>query len=75
MIHIGHLIKSKLKERKQTSVWLAKEMECSRTNLYKIFNKSDVSSRDLTRLSLILGYNFFAPLSKEMEAELDAENL
>ena len=39
MIDIGPIIKQKLKERKKTIVWLAENLSCSRTNVYKIFNK------------------------------------
>lgn len=45
MLHIGKLVKAKLKERAHTCVWLAQQMDCSRTNLYKIFNKEYVGSR------------------------------
>lgn len=58
MLHIGNLVKAKLKERAHTCVWLAAQMGCSRTNLYKIFNKKYVGSRDLEKLSLILNFNF-----------------
>lgn len=44
MLHIGKLVKAKLKERAHTCVWLAQQMDCSRTNLYKIFNKEYVGS-------------------------------
>lgn len=70
MLHVGKLIKTKLKERAHTCVWLAEQMGCSRTNLYKIFNKKYVGSRDLEKLSLILNFNFFEVLSKEMSEEL-----
>lgn len=36
---IGLLIKAKLRERKQSVVWLAGQLGCSRTNVYKIFGK------------------------------------
>ena len=38
--------------------------------LYKIFNKKYVGSRDLEKLSLILNFNFFEVVSKEMKEEL-----
>lgn len=71
MIHIGKLVRTKLRERAHTCVWLAEQMGCSRTNLYKIFNKQHVNSRDLEKLSVILNYNFFEVLSNEIQEELD----
>lgn len=39
---IGLLIKAKLRERKQSVVWLAGQLGCSRTNVYKnIWKKVD----------------------------------
>lgn len=70
MLHIGNLVKAKLKEKAHTCVWLAAQMGCSRANLYKIFNKKYVGSRDLEKLSLILNFNFFEVVSKEMKEEL-----
>lgn len=73
MLHIGNLVKAKLKERAHTCVWLAAQMGCSRTNLYKIFNKKYVGSRDLEKLSLILNFNFFEVVSKEMKEDWQIE--
>ena len=70
MLHIGKLVKAKLKERAHTCVWLAQQMDCSRTNLYKIFNKEYVGSRDLAKLSLILHFNFFEVIAEELKKEL-----
>lgn len=70
MLHVGKLVKAKLKERAHTCVWLAAQMDCSRTNLYKIFNKEYVNTRDLEKLSVILHYNFFEVLAQETKKEL-----
>ena len=59
MIHIGSQIKEKLKESGKTVVWFSKQMSCSRTNVYKIFEKASIDTDDLYRISCILHYNFF----------------
>ena len=64
MVNIGPLIRQKLKESGKTVVWFAKQLSCSRTNVYKIFEKSSVDSADLMRISLILDYDFFAEYSQ-----------
>jgi len=58
-IHIGKLIKDKLKEDGHSVVWLARKMPCDRTNIYNIFKNSHIDTRQLTRISLILRYDFF----------------
>ena len=67
MIDIGPIIKQKLKEIKKTIVWLAENLSCSRTNVYKIFNKRSVDTADLLRISDILDFDFFELYSKELK--------
>jgi len=58
-IHIGKIIKEKLKEFGHSVTWLAKEINCNRTNVYKIFNKSSIDTHQLVRISLALRHDFF----------------
>ena len=69
MVNIGEIIKQKLKERRKTVVWLAREMSCSRTNIYKIFEKSSIDTAELLRISSILEYDFFAVYSEQLGGE------
>lgn len=66
MIHIGKKIQEVLEEKNLTVVWFAGELGCSRTNVYKIFDKNSVDCNTMLRISKILNYNFF----KLYEAEL-----
>ena len=56
---IGLLIKAKLRERKQSVVWLAGQLGCSRTNVYKIFGKKSIDTDELMKISRILNFDFF----------------
>lgn len=67
MLEIGLLIRQKLKERKRTIVWLAEKLSCSRTNVYKIFDKRSIDTDYLIRISDILDYDFFALYSEELK--------
>lgn len=62
-LHIGRLIRAKLEEKGQTVTWLARQVPCSRTNIYKIFDRPSIDTDMLARLSDILGFDFFAALS------------
>ncbi|MBQ6064866.1 MAG: helix-turn-helix transcriptional regulator [Prevotella sp.] len=71
MLEIGDLIRQKLKERKRTIVWLAENLSCSRTNVYKIFDKRSIDTDYLLRISDILDYDFFELYSKELKKRKD----
>ena len=43
-IVIGELIKRELKKQGKTSVWLAGELGCHRTNVYKIYDRTTIDS-------------------------------
>lgn len=58
-VHIGKLIKAKLKEQGRTTVWLAAQIPCSTNHLYKIYAKRSINTELLHRISIILDYNFF----------------
>ena len=38
-IVIGELIKKELKSQGKTTVWLAKQLGCHRTNIYKVYGR------------------------------------
>lgn len=58
-MHIGQLIKQELEAQGRTVVWLARKMSYSRTNIYKIFERSSIGTDVLLRISSILDYDFF----------------
>ena len=58
-IHIGHLIREQLKADNRSVSWLAREIHCTRNNLYKIFNKPSLDSDLILRISNAMNFNFF----------------
>lgn len=67
--HIGQKIRERLDEKEHSVVWLTRQLACSRTNVYKIFEKAHIDTQMLTRISLILEYDFFAVLSSELRKQ------
>lgn len=61
-IHIGALIARELNKQNRTAAWLAQEICCDRTNIYKILKKSSIDTKLLCRIAVALNYNFFADL-------------
>lgn len=68
--NIGKLIKQKLRESNHTVVWFAKELGCSRTNAYKIFEKTSINTNELMKISEILNYDFFKCYSTELKKHI-----
>jgi len=70
-IHIGNLIRVKLKRDRKSKVWLAGKIDCCRTNVYKILARPSIDTEQLQRISFALKKNFFADLAKFCQKELD----
>lgn len=66
-MHIGQLIKEQLELQGKTVVWLAEKLSCSRTNIYKIFDKASIDTSLLMRISIVLQYNFFRVYADEFK--------
>lgn len=65
MVHIGQLIKEELQKQGRTVTWFAKEMTCSRSNAYKIFEKPSIDTATLTQISLLIDVDFFLYFSND----------
>lgn len=64
-MHIGQLIEQKFRESGHTVTWFASKLCCTRSNVYKIFNKENIDVYLLMRISRILNYDFFVEISQE----------
>ena len=67
MIHIGQLIKMELEAQERTPTWLAKKINCDRTNIYRIFDRESIDTALLSRISSALNKNFFEELAQQLE--------
>lgn len=71
MKHIGKLIWDRLQELERSPGWLAKKINCDRTNVYKIIRRQSIDTELLARISKALDYNFFKDLSDEQDEMCD----
>ena len=62
-LHIGKLIKQKLKEQERSGAWLARKLFTDASNVSKITRKQHIDTELLMRISIILGHDFFQDLS------------
>ena len=48
-------------------VWLSRKLNCNRTNVYKIFNRTSIDTELLLKISNVLKRNFFEPYISRLE--------
>lgn len=68
MIHIGQCIREQLEKQGKSTVWLARELGCHRTNLYKIYERPSIDASVLLRISRIMQFDFFRYYSDELKS-------
>ena len=67
MVNIGQDIKEELQRQERTVSWLARKLNCTRTAVYRIFDKNSIDTALLTQISQILHHNFFQELFEDLE--------
>ena len=55
--------------KEKSARWLAEQIPCERTNIYKIFRRGSIDTKLLKRISVILEHDFFKGLSAEIFSE------
>ena len=74
-MHVGQLIEEQFREQGRTVTWFAKQLCCTRANVYKIFSKDNIDVLLLIRISHILNYDFFSAIShKQMDTPCSVNN-
>ena len=58
-IHIGILIREELRRQGHTNEWLMERLGMSERTLQRLFHKTSLDTRQLFRISSILGTDFF----------------
>ena len=73
MVHIGQLIKSELIRQERTPTWLAKKVNCDRSNMYYIFSQQSINTDLLLRISRALNHDFFKYYTTELVSNTTEE--
>jgi len=66
-IHLGKIIRQTLRQQGRSVTWLARQLPCDRSNLYKIFSKHTLDTEILYRISQLLDTDFFALFSDQLK--------
>ena len=61
--HIGALIKQDLILQERTVAWYARKLCMDRSNVYRLFQKNSIDTVLLSRISVVLGKDYFIILS------------
>jgi len=69
-IHIGELIKLEMERQGRKPSWLAKELNYTRYNVYKIFARRYIDTETLLHISQLLGVDFFAVYTNYLQLNL-----
>ena len=67
MTPIGQLIKEELKAQERSVSWFARKLHLDRSNVYRLFQKNSLDTDLLSRISIVLGRDFFEILSKNIK--------
>jgi len=62
--HIGKLIKAELVRQGRSATWLAKQVNCTPENIYKICRQQWITMHLLFEISKALDHDFFASCSE-----------
>ena len=68
-MHIGNRIKEIMKERKMSVVAFSRQLGCSRTNTYKLFEHYSIDTMQRLHISRILDHDFFEEYRQELQKE------
>ena len=63
-IHIGKLMRKKIRENGHTVSWFAQKLNRERGTLYTIFENPHIHTSLLLQISMILNYDFFQHFSE-----------
>lgn len=67
---IGVIIREELEKQERSVSWFARKLSCDRSNVYRLFQKESIDTSLLTRISIVLGRDFFTDLSENVQEKL-----
>lgn len=69
-LHIGDSIRKVLAEKEKSVSWLAQNIPCDRSNLYRMLKKQNFDLYTICRISILLEYNFLEKCSAAIMDEV-----
>ena len=72
--HLGKMIKDELIRQGRSITWLAKQIDCTRENLYQLFRNPWIHSETLYKIGKALDYDFFKCCSDYQNNQNEKKN-
>ena len=66
-IHIGRIIQAKMKADGRSARWLARQLHCTSSNIYKLYEKPSIDTNLLLHLAQLLQVDFFTYYSNVLK--------
>lgn len=66
MLSIGQIIKEELDKQGLSAGWLAKELGCNRSSIYRCLSRNSIDTALLSEISRVLGRDFVKDLSDNL---------
>lgn len=64
-VHVGKMIEAELDRQGRSVAWLAKEIYCEKSNIYKMFKRKSIDLLQLIHISEVLQHNFLRDCYEE----------
>lgn len=74
MINVGRMIRDELCRQGHSAGWLAKELECNRSTVYRYVARNSIDTAILAEISQILKKDFFKMISEEISKSLPTDS-
>lgn len=74
MINVGKMIREELDRQGHSAGWLAKELECNRSTVYRYVARNSIDTSVLAEISRILKKDFFKMMSEEMNSSQPSDS-
>ena len=74
-IHIGHMIKTVFDESGMSVAEFARQIHCTRPNVYAVFERHDIGVEQLLKISIALKHNFLLDILEQCGLEMPARQI
>lgn len=70
-VDLGQMIQDEMHRQGRSVGWLAKEIYCEKSNVYKMFKRRSIDVVRLMKISEVLNHNFLRDCFDEVDGELE----
>lgn len=64
-VHIGEMVRSEMRRQGRMVAWLATQICCENSNIYKLYRRKSIDLEQLMKISEALNHNFLRDCFEE----------